>query len=79
MPLYDYKCATCGFTEEVLLTDAPNFLPCRVCEALAERQFPTGTSFGITGFTSRNGYSKSDEVFRPDKRHPDIMTKVVAS
>jgi len=54
MPLYDYKCGSCGETFEGLYKFKDD-VPCRKCGAMTKK-LPTVASFKITGLRAANGY-----------------------
>lgn len=62
MPRFDYKCPTCGQTQEIDTHGLPDYLieiECGTCPGrpLLERQ-PAAPAFNVRGFNARNGYSR---------------------
>ncbi len=62
MPLYTYKCESCGVTEDehrsIVERDLPLKCQQRGCWGMMTR-VPTAASFTVQGFNAKNGYSKS--------------------
>lgn len=61
MPIYLYECPTCGHSlEDVRAVALRDVLPdCGTCQLPMTRQH-TPTSFRIKGYSSVNGYSRTD-------------------
>lgn len=68
MPIYVYKCPTCGWTKEAiqLAADAPTPM-CESCHWMTStgrkiptpmERVPTAAAFSVNGFNAKNGYSK---------------------
>jgi len=59
MPAYDYKCTSCGYTEEVRHSiHASPDVNCKICDAQLQRQIgPVPSHFKGRGWASDN-YSK---------------------
>lgn len=53
MPIYEYQCSNCGFTEEVLVKnydERPEIIVCQSgCGEMAMRPMPTTASFDFRG------------------------------
>lgn len=66
MPLYDWKCPTCGRVFEKVVVwdyeanhatpDDPEAVMCMICHVLCER-LPAAPAFVVRGFNAKNGYS----------------------
>jgi putative FmdB family regulatory protein len=59
MPLYDYKCVSCGAVRADVLVDSGTkaTVSCHLCNRPMERQ-PPGPNFFIHGYSSKNNYSR---------------------
>ena len=56
MPIYEYKCPSCGLKYEFLVDSDKLDKECR-CGAILLK-VPSTSSFVIKGFSEKNGYSK---------------------
>ena len=70
MPLFDWKCPSCGKTIEVLSFSLTEVVDCP-CGATMERLFPSGQMIKMKG---EGGYpSRRRQIFNTTKReHPKI-------
>jgi putative FmdB family regulatory protein len=68
MPMYDYKCNKCKFTDEYNNSETappalkpPKDLKCPKCDGKLEKQFSMqGQSFDIIGYCYENEYGKKN-------------------
>lgn len=59
MPLFDYKCATCGeVTEHLVANSEVKSVPCK-CGGQAEQTLSAGTAIFTGGGWYRDSYDKS--------------------
>jgi len=49
MPLYDFRCETCGEVEEVLLSKLTNILTCRRCGNMSIRKVSSPAVIKVKG------------------------------
>ena len=61
MPIYEYECASCDYTRDVLFTSIGEAerainMPCEKCGAFIVRKM-SAPNFRVTGFNAKNGYN----------------------
>jgi len=60
MPLYDYKCSTCGVFE-ILVMDSKEIVKCPNCGEVIQKQVSYKSTFKLCGNGwFKDGYSKKD-------------------
>lgn len=60
MPMFDYRCPTCGTSEERLVAHSEVEVECVRCERGMERQFPTSFAIGSSSDVPRGTLSGGD-------------------
>lgn len=60
MPIYEYRCQTCGVFEQIQHIKEKPLRKCPVCKGSVKRIIPDGTSFILKGSGwARDGYTKN--------------------
>lgn len=78
MPIFDFKCSKCGYTEEILVGPTVSEIPPDICpkciEGLMERQFSvSGQSFDVVGGYSYQ-YGKKSYVKQSAEQRSQYLT-----
>lgn len=72
MPIYEFKCSTCGHKKEILIVKqsdlkGSNKLGCEKCKGIYKKII-SAPNHHIHGFSEANGYSHKKTVRKKDKK-----------
>jgi len=72
MPIYEFKCPSCGHEKEILITKSSDLkgshkLGCDECKGMYEKVM-SAANFKIDGYNAKNRYSNVKDVKKDGKK-----------